>query len=182
MSSWKQKRTVKRRYDATAKMYDARYTEEQEAKYQAALSNDAARGMVLDAGCGTGLFFKYVSPNADSVVGIDFSKNLLLQALKRSETMENVSLLQADADHLPFKNDTFDAVFSFTVLQNMPKPAETLTELRRVARYAAAVTVTGLKKTLSVDKLSELLFGAGLRVVSVKDDEKMACHVAISVK
>jgi ubiquinone/menaquinone biosynthesis C-methylase UbiE len=76
----------------------------------------------------------------------------------------------------------FDAVFAFTVLQNMPSPLETLTELRRTARRGAAVTVTGLKKAFSIDTLKQLLCHAGLRLVSVKDEEKLKCYVALSLK
>ncbi|MCJ7770418.1 class I SAM-dependent methyltransferase, partial [Candidatus Bathyarchaeota archaeon] len=41
--------------------------------------------------------------------------------------------LCADADHLPFREQVFDSVFSFTLLQNMPDPSFTLCEILRVA-------------------------------------------------
>lgn len=182
MSSWKHKRGVKKRYDLTARMYDARYEEEQEAKYQAALADVKLEGLVLDVGCGTGLFFKHTSSKAKTVIGVDISKSLLLLAGERAKTVGNVSLVQADADHLPFKNGVFDKVFAFTLLQNLPKLPETLTEFRRTARRGAAVTVTGLKKAFSIDTLMQLLCHAGLRLVSVKDEEKLKCYVALSLK
>ena len=178
MSTWKHKRSVKRRYDLTAGMYDARYAEEQEAKYHAALADTKPTGLVLDLGCGTGLLFSHIASKATNIVGVDVSKGLLLQA----RTLGNVDLIQADADHLPFKNDVFNAVFAFTVLQNMPKPLETLMEIRRTARNDAVVTVTGLKKTFSTKALEKLLRHAELHVVSVKDEEKLKCHVASSIK
>jgi ubiquinone/menaquinone biosynthesis C-methylase UbiE len=94
----------------------------------------------------------------------------------------NVDLVQADADHLPFKKEQFSTVFAFTVLQNMPKPLETLLEVRRTAREGAVVTVTGLKKTFSAGSFGNLLRNAGLNVVSVKDEENLKCYVAISLK
>lgn len=178
MSSWKHKRSVKRRYDLTANMYDERYAEEQEAKYQAALASTAPTGGVLDVGCGTGLFFRHVSSKVKGVVGVDVSKGLLRLANERARSLGNVNVVQADADHLPFKDDVFDEVFTFTVLQNMPNPSETLKELRRIAREGAAVTVTGLKKTFSVEGLKKLLVGAGFRFVSVKNDDKLKCYLA----
>jgi len=159
-------------------MYDARYAEEQEAKYHAALADTKPTGLVLDLGCGTGLLFSHIASKATNVVGVDVSKGLLLQA----RTLGNVDLIQADADHLPFKNDVFNAVFAFTVLQNMPKPLETLMEIRRTARDCAVVTVTGLKKTFSTKALEKLLRHAGLHVVSIKDEEKLKCYVASSIK
>jgi ubiquinone/menaquinone biosynthesis C-methylase UbiE len=162
-------------------MYETRYAEEQEAKYQAALAMAKLKGSVLDVGCGTGLFLRHLLI-AKSVVGVDVSKNLLLLALERAKLRGNVNLVQADADHLPFKRNMFDEVFAFTVLQNMPNPLETLRELRRTARGGAAVTVTGLKKTFSLETLKELLYRAGLRLVSVKEKEELKCYVALSLK
>jgi ubiquinone/menaquinone biosynthesis C-methylase UbiE len=182
LSGWKHKRSVKKRYDLTAGMYDARYREEQEAKYHAALASAKPKGLVLDVGCGSGLFFSHVPSKANGIVGVDISKTLLLLAMKRAKMLENVSLVQADADHLPFKSDVFEGVFAFTLLQNMPKPAETLTELRRTARGGAAVTVTGLKKTFSIQTLKELLVLAGFRLVSVQDEEILKCYVASGLK
>src|SRR4030067_3549747 len=122
MSSWNHKRMVRKRYDLTAGMYDARYAEEQEAKYHAALTSMKPTGLVLDVGCGTVLLFSHIASEAENVVGVDISRNLLHQVKERVDKPRNVELVQADADHLPFKNGLFNAVFAFTVLQNMPKP------------------------------------------------------------
>ena len=182
MSGWKHKRTVKRRYDLTAEMYDARYAEEQEAKYHAALADVSPGGFVLDVGCGTGLFLRHLPSNRMSSVGIDVSKRLLLHAMERTRTLSNISLIQADADHLPFKDEQFNTVFAFTVLQNMPKPLETLREIQRTATEGGTVTVTSLKKTFSAENFRQLLNEAGLNVVFVKDDENLKCYIALGLK
>jgi ubiquinone/menaquinone biosynthesis C-methylase UbiE len=182
MNKWKQKRSVKQRYDTTAEMYDARYTEEQEAKYKAALAGLNVAGAVLDAGCGTGLLFSHVAAQAEMVVGVDVSRKLLLKAKERTKSFRNAHVVQADADHLPVKSACFAVVFAFTVLQNMPKPAETLTELKRAAKRNGAIVVTGLKKAFSLKAFEALLQQAGLRVVSIKDDAALKCYVAVSVQ
>lgn len=170
------------RYDSTAEIYDARYGEEQEAKYKVALENVKPVGTVLDVGCGTGLFFKHVVDEAESAVGIDSSRKLLLQAQKHARSWRNVHLVQADADHLPLKEDFFKVVFAFTVLQNMPKPVETLRAIHRVAKPDAQVVVTGLKKVFSSASLREMIERAGLCPISVKDDDSLKCYVAFSLK
>jgi len=180
VSEWKQKRRMMRRYDVTAQMYDLRYAGEQEAKYKVALEDLSVtrNSIVLDVGCGTGLLFSHVAVEAETVVGLDVSRKLLLQARERAKNYRNVDLVQADADHLPFKNDYFTVIFAFTVLQNMPTPAETLNEIKRTAKYDAFIVVTGLKKTFSLEAFGELLQKAGLRVVSLKDDGTLKCYVA----
>jgi ubiquinone/menaquinone biosynthesis C-methylase UbiE len=159
-----------------------RYAEEQEAKYKTALGDLNATGTILDVGCGTGLLFSHVAAEAERLVGVDVSRKLLFEARKRAREFRTVHLVQADADHLPFRNAYFSVIFAFTVLQNMPKPSETLAEIRRTANHDASIVVTGLKKTFSLDAFGGLLRQAGLRLVSVKDDDVLKCYVAISVK
>lgn len=180
MNKWKQKRSVKQRYDITAEMYDARYAEEQEAKYKTALAGLNVSGAVLDVGCGTGLLFSHVAAKAETVVGVDVSGKLLLQAKERAKSFRNALVVQADADHLPFRSECFAVVFAFTVLQNMPKPTETLTELKRVAERNGVIVVSGLKKAFSIEAFNALLRQAGLHVVSIKDDTALKCYVAVS--
>lgn len=163
-------------------MYDARYAEEQEAKYNAALADTKPTGLVLDVGCGTGLFFSHPSTKATGIVGIDTSKGLLHHARGRAKRAGNAALVQGDADHLPFVNHCFDAAFAFTVLQNMPKPLETLMEIHRTTRDGGAVVVTGLKKAFSPKALLQLLGRAGFQAVSVRDDEGLKCYVASTLK
>lgn len=177
MSSWKKKRSVTRRYDSTADIYDRRYQEEQEAKYRSALAGVELDGTVLDVGCGSGLFFKHVSPKVANVVGIDISKALLRQAKETAKAFGKVDLVQADADNLPFKDRDFDVIFAFTVLQNMPKPVETLKEIKRTAKSGATVIVTGLKKVFSVPTLRKLVENAGLKIIFMINDEKLACNI-----
>ena len=180
MTGWKDKRKVMQRYDLTAEMYEMRYAEEQKAKYKKALEAvNIADRVVLDVGCGTGLFLSQVAAQADMVVGVDVSRKLLLKAKEQASTLPNVSVLQADADHLPFSDDFFDAVFAFTVLQNMPEPSTTLYELKRVAKCGGRVVVTGLKKAFSLGAFMDVLEGSGLRVVSFVDDEAVNCYIAV---
>ncbi len=177
MSDWKHKRSVKRRYDLTANIYDGRYSEEQEAKYRVALTDAPASGLILDVGCGTGLFCLHVPPETANIVGIDISKKLLSMAQQRVKTLGNVDLVLADADHLPFPDGEFNVVFSFTVLQNMPKPLNTLIEMKRTARRNADIVVTGLKRFFPKSRLRKLLRDSGLTEISIRDDEGLACYV-----
>ena len=152
--TWNDKRDIMQRYDVTAEMYEELYSEEQKRKYGKALENvDVAGGVVLDVGCGSGLFFKQIASQADMVVGVDVSRKLLLKAKKQAGTFGNVFVLQADADHLPFTEGFFEVVFAFTVLQNMPNPPETLGEFKRVAKLGGRVVVTGLKKAFPLENV-----------------------------
>ncbi len=184
VNKWDQKRKIIRRYDLTAQLYDVRYAEEQEIKYKTALErlNVIRDSKVLDVGCGTGLLFHHVATEAQTFVGMDISSKLLLKAKERARKFHKVHLVQADADHIPFKDNQFSVVFAFTVLQNMPEPLKTLKEVKRIAERDTPIVVTGLKKAFSLDALRTLLHSAGLRVVSLKDDDLLKCHIAVSVR
>jgi arsenite methyltransferase len=167
-------------YNVTAEMYDERYAQEQERKYKKALENVyLTRKTVLDVGCGSGLFFKEVSAQAGMVIGVDVSRKLLLKAKEQGNAFSNVAVLQADADHLPFRDELFGAVFAFTVLQNVPKPVETLNELKRVTKKDEKIVVTGLKKAFPITSFIDLLDGSGLIVTAFVDDEAINCYVAV---
>jgi ubiquinone/menaquinone biosynthesis C-methylase UbiE len=184
LADWKDKRNIMQQYDATSKGYDELHGEEQNAKYQATLKNvNVAGGVVLDVGCGSGLFFKEVTDKAKLVVGVDFSRNLLLLAKDQAYGLGNVFVVQSDADHLPFVDGLFDGVFAFTVLQNMPQFSVTLDEWRRVTKKNGKAVVTALKKAFSLPAFLDLLDAAGFEVLSFVDDEALKCYVsAVEIK
>lgn len=180
MSEWKRKRVIMHRYDLTADIYDMRYAKEQVSKIEAALENLTIEkpALILDAGCGTGILFDYVAEKADATVGVDISKKILLQAKKRAKNFGNTHLILADADNMPFKDNVFSHVFGITLLQNMPKPLKTITEIKRVAKKDAIIVVTGLKKVFSLEEFEGLLLNAGFVIVGLKG-ESLKCYVAV---
>lgn len=180
MTGWKDKRKVMQSYDITAEMYEELYAEEQQRKYKKALENvNPADISVLDVGCGSGLFLKEVATQAKMVVGVDFSHRLLLKAEECAKSVENVYVLQADADHLPFRDGVFSAVFAFTILQNMPEPRETLSEIKRVAKSSGRLVVTGLKKAFPLSSFIDVLESLGLKLSHFVDDDAVNCYIAV---
>jgi len=167
------------RYNATANGYNELHGEEQHRKYQRALKNvDTKSTAVLDVGCGSGLFFSQVAGQADLVVGIDVSRNLLLKAKEHARGFGDVYIVLADADHLPLREDFFGGVFAFTVLQNMPSPQEALAEWKRVATVGGKIVVTGLKKAFALEKFMDILETSGMRLDEFVDEEEINCYIA----
>ncbi|MGQ9538448.1 MAG: class I SAM-dependent methyltransferase [Candidatus Bathycorpusculaceae bacterium] len=185
MDEWSQKLDTMQHYDLTAKTYDLQYADEQKVKIETALENVklSKNSLILDMGCGTGLLFGYVADKAEMVVGIDISQGILKKARKRSIKFDNVHLILADADHAPFKNESFSHVFAITLLQNMPNPEKTLAEIKRVVKREGFIIITGFKKKFSVGYLEVLLRKLELNIIEIKDgNEALKCYVAICSK
>ncbi|MDB5118129.1 MAG: class SAM-dependent methyltransferase [Mucilaginibacter sp.] len=74
---------------------------------------------VLDVGCGTGRWTKYITMSAATVDAVDPSKAIESAAMLLTNC-DNVRLSIASANDLPFDNNTFDFVFSLGVLHHIP--------------------------------------------------------------
>jgi ubiquinone/menaquinone biosynthesis C-methylase UbiE len=180
MKGWRKKRQVMKRYDTTAHLYDMRYSAEQNAKIEAALKhiNVGKEGWILDVGCGTGLLFQYITGMAEDIVGVDTSRRTLIHALERARGFPDVHLVRADADNMPFKNRSFRCTFAVTLIQNSPKPLETLIEIKRVSQDSTSI-ITGLKKCFSLKKFKTLLDDAGFEILELVNDHDLKCYVAV---
>jgi ubiquinone/menaquinone biosynthesis C-methylase UbiE len=182
MASWNKKRELMVKYNETAESYNRLYKDEQTAKITTALKTIAIKNgsTVLDAGCGSGLLFPYLEQKTKFIVGVDLSKQLLFQA-KESVAASRCYLINADVDHIPLKENLFDYVFSFTLLQNSPKPLISLDELKRVAKSASLFVLTGLKKKFTKQDFMVLLLKAKMKTIRLLN-ETTKCHIAICTK
>jgi ubiquinone/menaquinone biosynthesis C-methylase UbiE len=183
-NQWKQKRNTIRHYDQTAETYDQQYTGEQDLKIAAALESLTQpidkNAVILDAGCGTGLFFPHIARKAKQTVGIDTSTELLKKAKTRA--YHEIALIKAEADFLPFKAETFTHAFAFTLLQNTPHPQTTAEEIKRVTRRDATLVITGLKKYFTQTALVQLIEKARLEILALRTDKELKDLVAVCRK
>jgi len=184
MAEWNKKREVMHHYDSLAPVYDAQYSEEQDAKMKAALNRIKLKenSLILDVGCGTGLLFKHVRTSVKLLVGLDLSPRILKEAKKLVKNFPTTAVIRADADFTPVQSDVFDATFAITLLQNMPDPLATLLEMKRVSKDHAFVVVTGLKKEFSREAFVKLLQRAELETLVIESGDELKGHVAVCRK
>jgi len=189
MENWRKKREVTHHYDKFAEVYDTQYADEQKAKIEATLENVFLKtnNFVLDVGCGTGLLFPYIANRVHFLIGIDISQKLLKKARTHKKHYPNTHILLADADHLPFPNQTFHTTFAITLLQNIPNPSTTLQEIRRVGKEHSTIAVTGLKKEFTKKTFTTALEKAKLEISILKTDDDLkdyiaTCHLKTEIK
>lgn len=97
--------------------------------------------VVLDIGCGTGYTASYLAQKYQArVVAIDISPRSVEEARKRGL---QVTVLQADAHHLPFPANAFDAVIVESVLVFCDAARVSL-EMHRVLRGGGVLGVSEL--------------------------------------
>lgn len=162
------KREVKSNYDGLGGgLYDLRYGEEQDRKYDAALLTSRPRGddLLLDDGCGTGMLMARLGQPA---VGLDLTPSLLEAARRRLR--EGHHLVLGDAEHLPIRGGVFDGVYAITLIQNTPDKTRAVSEMSRVVRSGGRVLVTALKAVFDRDFLIDLVEDVGLVNVSAVGD------------
>ena len=94
--------------------------------------------MLLDAGCGSGLFLSMVLPTGAAVHGIDAAPGLLDISKKR---LPGVTLMLEDLEAIPFSNETFDYVTGFNSFQYAGSFQNALAEARRVSKRTGKVVI-----------------------------------------
>ena len=182
---------VQRAYDRIARVYDFFFGAIlQPGRERAVRTIQSKPGLqVLELGIGTGLTAPLYSSDW-SVVGVDLSSAMLMQARKRIAELglESVQLVHADGARLPFDDESFDVVLVPYVMSVVPDPIGVGRELRRVCRQSGQIillnhflsqgslgarferwispltTRIGFRTDLS---LQWLLTGAGLTAVSI---------------
>ncbi len=96
---------------------------------------------VLEIGCGTGCFTEFISKYTQNVdfYGLDRDNNFIKQA-KRVKGDNRVHYICCSAYDLPFKDNEFDTVFSFTFFNCVEDPYTSIKELKRAAKKGATIS------------------------------------------
>jgi len=107
-------------------------------------------GSVLEIGCGTGHFSRWLSDGGLAAVGLDLSAAMLAEA----QALDSVPLVRGDARRLPFADGAFGLAAFITTLEFLERPGEALAEALRVARRGLILgvlnqwSVLGLRRQL----------------------------------
>jgi 2-polyprenyl-3-methyl-5-hydroxy-6-metoxy-1,4-benzoquinol methylase len=106
------------------------------------LFTQAAPRTVLDVGCGEGVLTHQWAqkPGVERIVGIDLDDPALHEAWKARQA-PNLEYRVMKAENLPFADDEFEAASAIEVLEHVPDPEHTLSEMARVASSWLLVSV-----------------------------------------
>jgi ubiquinone/menaquinone biosynthesis C-methylase UbiE len=127
-----------------AEIYDAARSEDPrrravidiQKKITQGFLKDAGGNNILDVACGTGRFFELYGNR--KIYGIDISPEMLKQAAKRKGVKK---VMTADAENIPFKNDTFDVVNTSQFIMHTPFYRKVIKEMTRVAKKNGSIII-----------------------------------------
>ena len=89
--------------------------------------------LLLDVGCGNGLFTIPMADIFNFVVGIDISKAMIKRC---KEKRNNLNFIMASATDLPLRDHLFDAVLSLSLLQHLRTKTNVEKALKEISRTA----------------------------------------------
>lgn len=89
-------------------------------------------GNVLDLGCGTGFLTQALLPYCENLIALDLALPML--KITYEKLHRSVNYVCADAENLPFSNESMDAIFSNVALQWCQPIDKALNELHRVLK------------------------------------------------
>ena len=111
----------------------------QEEVHRWLLTRDHAPFRMLDVGCGTGTLLAIMEacPQAELLVGLDYSDQMIRRAAQKFAGADRAGCLhavRADAERLPFADASFDVLTCCNSFHHYPHQPFALREFRRVLR------------------------------------------------
>jgi ubiquinone/menaquinone biosynthesis C-methylase UbiE len=137
---------------------------------------------ILDVACGTGRLVPTIfkKNNNAEYFGLDTSKEMLAwlqEKVKKLNIQNKVKLVISDATKIPFKDETFDIVFTYHLLWHLPfeEQEKIIREMLRVTKRGGILIIDILNKEFFWEKIKNF-FGIKSKEIykdSIKDIKKI---------
>ena len=140
--------------------------------------NIPPEGKVLDVGCGQGVFLDRLAQTYRvKGTGIDISPRAIRQAKKQSRAGK---FIMADAVRLPFKDQSFDLVFSLDSLEHIKPQVKALKEMLRVLKPGGILFIYAVfqNRSFTFNQLRSCFF----KFFGLDLDQKFGHHPALYLR
>ena len=120
--------------------------------------NGYAGRRVLEVGCGAGTDLARFARGGAIVTGVDLSSSAIALARQNFDQLGlTADLREADGEHLPFANDTFDLVYAHGVVQYTANPQALVAECGRVLKPNGQAVFQVYNRISWLNALSKLM-------------------------
>lgn len=124
-------------YDGISRGYKNLYHAEQISKILKIMNSFLLEGIMLDLGSGDGVLNAFIDSKVD-LISFDLSFELL-------KLNSNNCKVQGSILNLPFKNESFNMISSFTVFQDLPDVKRGISEVLRVLKVEGVFILSFLQ-------------------------------------
>jgi ubiquinone/menaquinone biosynthesis C-methylase UbiE len=134
---------------------------------------------VLDIATGAGFLALEFAKKADTVIGCDLTRNMLLKACEKEKTLglQNSGFLLSDVETLPFPDGCFDIVSCRFAFHHFPDPHKALLEMKRVCRdrivFVDGVSSEDIDKSIFHNRIEKMRDPSHVRIYALSEIEKM---------
>lgn len=117
-------------------------SKEEMNKYLDLNREDIENKHVLEIGCGAGPYLDISAKEykAKHIIGVDLSR-AVDAAYENVGELNNVTIIQANLFHLPFKEESFDLIYSLGVLHHTPDTKEAFKAITRYVKKQGLVSI-----------------------------------------
>ena len=123
---------------------------------------------ILDVGCGVGFLshdIAILTGVSGLVCGVDKNLEMIRHANKRCESLQNAEFSEANAEDLPFPEDSFDAACCTQVLLYVNNVDQALLEIKRILKPTGRIIIVetdwrGVVLNSDYDSITRKIFSA----------------------
>jgi ubiquinone/menaquinone biosynthesis C-methylase UbiE len=143
--------------------------------------------LVLDVATGTGYMARVAAEAGAKVIATDFTLNMLLETRRELKGWEKSMLALADADILPFANNSFDVVVCRVSIHHFANPQLAIGEMARVCKPGGKVLIMDVvssenqAKSDLHNKMGKLRDPSEVRQWQLSELQQMMQHVGLTV-
>ncbi len=107
------------------------------------------RGRLLDVGCGYGFFLKLMKENGWEVEGVELST----KAASYAKEKLGLTVFNGILEEAGFKDETFDVVTLWYVLEHLRHPMQILFEVHRIVKKDGLVIIRVPNSNIDIDRI-----------------------------
>jgi len=154
---------------------------DEEKKYLS--ENIKEDSFVLDIGCGEGRNMAFIFEKTPHVYGIDNDPQAVKEAQEHFKDQKDVQVFYAEAEKLPFENETFDTVTFLMILPNLENNKEaSMIESARVLKKDGELILSTFAET-AFDERMKVYKAFNLPIVAVEGtkvifDKSVGAHTS----